>query len=291
MGKICAVIAVALFQLFIFTSAHGAAPPEQTPELLEQGETSFNKQCAACHGAEGRGDGPAADFLFPKPRNFTTGLFKIRTTPSGYPPIGQDIFKTITNGMPGSAMPNFSFLSERERWGLVAYIEKLAEIEDEEPERIIQAPHEPTASAQTSELGKKLYKKMKCWKCHGFEGKGDGPAAFQQIDEEGYPVPPNDFTLGIYKGGGEPSDVYLRFTTGLDGSPMPSYEDLLNEAERWALVHHVKSLAGSKVTVQPKPETILAMKVSGPLPEDALNSLWHRIPKTTIPLMRLWQRG
>ncbi len=290
MGRICGGIAFVLCSLFVGASAQGAAPPKLTPELLKQGEALYDKQCAVCHGAKGRGDGRAADFLFPKPRNFTNGLFKIRSTPGGSPPTDQDIFRTINNGIPGSAMPNFSYLSEGERWGLVAFIKKLAEIEEEDLERVIQVPPEPPTTAQTLVKGKELYKKMKCWECHGFEGRGDGPSAKQLFDDWGFPILPNDFTRGIYKGGGKPSDVYLRLTTGMDGTPMPTYEDLLEETERWALVHYVKSLAGPKVAVQPTTGTVVAKRVSGAVPRDALDPLWRRVPETTIPFMHLWQR-
>lgn len=287
--KICVLgIGIVLVLFFGWTVAHGAAPPEVTPELLKQGEALFKKQCAICHGTEGEGDGPAADFLFPKPRNFTTGSFKVRSTPSGSPPTDQDLLRTITNGMPGSAMPGFAYLSETDQRALVDFIKKLANIKVK-PERVIPVSPEPSLTAKTLEKGKKLYKEMKCWECHGFEGRGDGPKAMDQVDDWGFPAPPNNFTKGIYKGGGKLSDIYLRFTTGLDGSPMPSFEDSLTEEERWALVHYVKSLAGPKVAVQPTTGTLVAKKFSGPLPKDALDPLWDKVPGTTIPLMHLLQ--
>lgn len=270
--------------------AQDVASPTVTPELLKQGKTLFEKQCAVCHGKAGGGDGPAADFLFPKPRNFTTGTFKVRSTPSGSPPTDQDLFRTIINGMPGSAMPGFTFLSETERWGLVAFVKGLAKIA-EKPERVIPVPPEPPRTAQLVGQGKELYAKMKCWECHGHEGRADGPSAAQLVDDWKFPIPPNAFHRGIYKGGGRPSDIYLRFTTGMDGTPMPSFEDSLSEADRWALVHYVKSLAGSKVAVQSTTGTVLAKKVSGSLPKDASDPQWSKVPGTTIPLIRLWQRG
>ncbi len=188
--------------------------------------------------------------------------------------------------MPGSAMPSFAHLSETDRRALVAFIKKLANIE-EKPERVISIPSEPSVTSKMLAQGKELYIKMKCWQCHGFEGTGDGPSANQLVDDEGFPIPPNDFTRGIFKGGGRSSDIYLRFTAGMDGTPMPSYEDTLNDAQRWALAHYVKSLVGSKVVVQPSTGTIVARKVPGPLPKDALDPLWNKVPATTIPLIHL----
>jgi mono/diheme cytochrome c family protein len=281
MRKIFIIIGIALFLFFIgfeVVESQAAAP----------GEALYKKQCAVCHGAKGKGDGPAADFLFPKPRDFSMGSFKVRSTPSGSPPTDQDIFRTISNGMPGSAMPSFGHLSKKDRGALVAIIKKLAGIE-EKPERVISIPSQPSVTPKLLAQGQKLYKENKCWECHGLEGRGDGPKASRQVDDWGYPAPPNNFTRGNFKGGGRPSDIYMRFTTGLDGTPMASFEDSLNEAERWALVYYVKSLAGTKVAVQPTTSTLVAKKLSGPLPKGALDPVWNNIPKTTIPLMRLWQ--
>lgn len=282
-----AAIAVALLSVVAWAQE---APSKGGAEAVKLGETLFKKQCRVCHGAEGKGDGPAADFLFPKPRNFSTGAFKVRSTPSGSPPADQDLFRTITQGMPGSAMPSFSFLSEKERWGLVAFLRKLAKLE-EKPERLVQVASEPPITTQSVAQGKNLYMKMKCWECHGHEGRADGPKVTELVDDWGFPVPPSDFTRGIFKGGGRASDIYLRFTTGMDGTPMPSFEDSLGEAERWALVHYVKSLAGPRVAVQPTTGTIVARRMPGPLPVNALAPHWQRVETVTIPLMRLWQGG
>lgn len=284
-GKILNLgIGIALFPVSLWALV-GPALAAETKE-----ETLYRKHCRVCHGPEGKGDGPAADFLFPKPRNFTTGSFKVRSTPSGSPPTDQDLLNTITNGMPGSAMPGFAHLSEGDRRSLVAFVKGQANIQ-EKPETVISVAPAPPVTPKTLAEGKELYRKMKCWECHGFEGRGDGPKASELADDWGFPDPPNDFTRGIYKGGGRPADIYLRFITGLDGSPMPSFEDSMSEEERWALVGYVKSLAGPKVAVQPTTGTVAARKVSGALPKDALDPRWNKVRETKIPLMRLWQRG
>ncbi len=130
---------------------------------------------------------------------------------------------------------------------------------------------------------------MKCGECHGETGKGDGEKADTLKDDLGQPAPPNAFTRGVYKGGGDPSDIYLRFTTGMDGSPMPSYEDSLTNEERWALVFYTLSLAGPTVAQQPTSGKIVAERVSGEIPIDPENTLWKRTTAFTIPLMLLWQ--
>lgn len=286
------VVIVAVAVVYFYMGAEDTNGARQPQKGAKKGEQLYSKWCTLCHGAEGKGDGEAAYLLFPKPRDFTIGSFKVRSTPSGEPPTDEDIFKTITNGLPGSAMPSFVHLSESERMDLVQYIKKLADV-TEPPERVITVPPEPPGTLTSRHLGRQLYQKLKCWECHGQEGLGDGPSSLTTRDDRGYPAPPNDFTRGIYKGGSENSDIYLRFVTGMDGSPMPSYEDSINEEGRWQLVHYVRSLAGNKVTRQPSTGTINAVKISRKesVPTVPFDSRWKNVEPTTIPLMLLWQRG
>ena len=90
----------------------------------------------------------------------------------------------------------------------------------------------------------KIYKDMKCWECHGNEGKGDGTKANDLKDDWGDKILPFNFTTGTLKRGSSPENVYLTFTTGLDGTGMPSYEDSLNEEDRWHLVSYTLKLMG-----------------------------------------------
>ena len=99
--------------------------PEMTKALLERGETLYQKQCSACHGEKGSGDGKAAYLLYPKPRDFSGVRFKLISTDNAVP-SNEDLFRTITRGMPGSAMPPWGHLTEDDRWGLVYYVKKLA---------------------------------------------------------------------------------------------------------------------------------------------------------------------
>ncbi|OGL51101.1 MAG: hypothetical protein A3H37_08725 [Candidatus Schekmanbacteria bacterium RIFCSPLOWO2_02_FULL_38_14] len=283
-----AVVGLTVFIAALSWTAQ-AAQPKQTPEIVSKGEDTFKRECVVCHGEKGEGDGTAAYLLFPKPRNLVKGIFKIRSTSTGEPPTDENIFKTLTNGLPGSAMPSFKALTENERWGLVYYIKKIANI-TEAPESIIKVSKEPAPSKDLVAKGKEVYAKLKCFECHGEQGKGDGPSSLTTKDELGYPAPPNDFTRGIYKGGGNNSDIYLRFISGLDGTPMPSYEDSANEEERWALVQYVRSLAGSKVAVQPGGGSVTAKKVAGKISIDPFDKVWKNVRAEKVPFMLLWQR-
>ncbi len=262
-------------------------PPKPTPELLTKGKELFKKECSVCHGAEGKGDGPAAYLLFPAPRDFTRGVFKLRSTPSGEPPLASDILRTITEGVPGSAMPGFPQLSEQDRWALVYHLKKVGNLG--EPEKAVTVKGVPPATPKRIARGKALYKDLKCWECHGEKGVGDGPSALTTKDDWGFPNPPNNFPQGVFKGGARPNDIYLRFTTGMDGSAMPSYEDSVGPDDRWSLVHYVKSLSGRRVVRQPGAGTIQAVRVKK-LPAGPEDPGWAKVKPSSVPLMVLWQR-
>jgi mono/diheme cytochrome c family protein len=85
---------------------------------------------------------------------------------------------------------------------------------------------------------------MKCWECHGNEGKGDGSKADELKDDWGDKILPFDFTTGALKRGSSPENVYITFSTGLDGTGMPSYADSLKEDDRWHLVSYTLKLMG-----------------------------------------------
>ena len=101
-------------------------PPPSTPKLLALGKQIYVQQCAACHGIGGRGDGEAAYLLYPKPRDFVAARYRLVSTWERVP-TDQDLFDTISRGMPGSAMPSWEHLAAEQRWALVYYIKSLAE--------------------------------------------------------------------------------------------------------------------------------------------------------------------
>jgi len=72
--------------------------------------------------------------------------------------------------------------------------------------------------------GRLVYLVLKCWDCHGMEGRGNGPSAGTLQDDWERSIKPYDFTRGDYKAGGQPEDIYRTLRTGLSGTPMPAYE-------------------------------------------------------------------
>jgi cytochrome c oxidase cbb3-type subunit 2 len=220
-----------------------AAPRPLTELDLKAGRAIYQRECSACHGERGDGNGAGAAFVDPKPRNFTRKMFKLRTTNSGIAPATADILHTIENGIPGSAMPSFRFLSEQERRQVAAVVLDFADLLDGDEPSTIKDPGAPPAMTHESiAKGKSVYEAQGCAACHGTSGKGDGPSAATLADDDGNPIKVRDFTTGVYRGGGERKDLYYRFTTGLDGTPMPAFSDSISDAERWALVDYIKSL-------------------------------------------------
>lgn len=200
-------------------------PPPPGSLLALEGRDTYRAACAACHGLQGDGRGPAARSLTPRPRDFTAGVFKLRSTPSGALPTDLDLFRTISQGIPGTWMPAWEeLLNERERWALVEYVKTLAtefqsEFGEDPP---LPLPSGPPVGASVRE-GRFVYLALKCWDCHGMSGRGDGPSEGTLTDDFGRAIRPYDFTHGDYKNGESPADLYRTLRTGLSGTPMPAY--------------------------------------------------------------------
>ena len=232
------------------------APVPPNPTLLKHGEWVYRGLCIGCHGVDGDGNGAVwelADVYSPehklprKPRDFTEAVFKLRSTPSGSFPTDVDLFKSISRGLVADHdMPAFKFLPERDRWAVIAYIKTLSprwEEEAEWQEDPITIAEPPLPDEAMLVAGKGVYERMQCAECHGPLGKGDGPSAPGLEDDSGLPIVPRDFTdAAQFVGDSNPKGVYQTFTTGLDGTPMPSFADFLDEPQRWQLVWYVTSL-------------------------------------------------
>lgn len=256
-----------------------------TSEDIEAGKKIYEKKCQYCHGITGKGDGPASDFLNPKPRDFTSGLYKIRSTPHGELPTDEDIFNIITNGMFGTSMPAWTKLSEKERLQLVYYIKTFSDrFKKEKPGRQISFGKEPSFTSQSIKKGEDLYKRMKCFLCHGDEGKGDGVITTTLWNEWRIPFYARNFTKAwTFKGGNSTKDIYRTISTGMNGAPMGAYLDYLNEEERWDLAYYVKNI--SKEEISPDKVVLKSKLAKGSiLPEDLNDPFWDSADSITISL-------
>ena len=192
------------------------------------GKQVYEESCAHCHGIEGRGDGSAAENLLPRPRDFTRGLYKIRSTESGQLPTDKDLFDIITIGMPGTSMPGWeTSLKTNEREEVVKYIKTFYSgfQENENPPREISLADKIPYSQESVEIGKGLYVELGCVECHGNLGRGDGTSAPTLVDAWDFKTWPANLTENWnFRGGSEPEDIFKRFIGGIAGSPMPAFQ-------------------------------------------------------------------
>jgi mono/diheme cytochrome c family protein len=251
----CVKIAVLLLVLGASALGH-AAKPEDNPATRAQGQVIFDRTCLWCHGVTGVGDGPSGWFLgrysAPRPRNFTTGSFKFRSTPSGDLPTDQDLFRTVTRGIPGY-MPSFASLTETERWQVIAYVKSFSPaFRVETPVSLPLMSQPTTLGPESLERGRALYERFECHTCHGAEGRGDGPVAQagDLRDASGLLIQAADLTRpSSFKNGTALVDLVRTLMTGLDGTPMPSYAARLTgtEQEAWDLANYIRSLSAESL--------------------------------------------
>ncbi|MGH7834293.1 MAG: c-type cytochrome [Candidatus Binatia bacterium] len=213
-------------------------------ERPPQGKAVFEAHCALCHGAVGDGQGPEAARFFTRPADLRRGIFKFRSTPSGSLPTDQDLDRAIRRGLPGSGMIAQDHLSDAEILAVIAYIKSFSpRWANEKPGTAITIV-QPAGLDSLATEGKELFKKAGCPECHGEQGRGDGPSA-KTLTSGGRPARPADLTRPL-KNGNRPENIYTVLAAGLDGTPMPSYRDALDEKEIWALAAYVARLADPK---------------------------------------------
>lgn len=226
----------------------GALPPVRaagTEEQLEAGKKTYEKYCSQCHGEAGDGRGYAAVHVLPRPRDFTSGKFKIRSTPSGQLPTDSDLRRVIRQGMPYSSMPAWPNFSDAEVEGLIQYVKSFSpDFSDESlAPQPIDLPPAPPWSEERAARGKDLFVSLGCVRCHGDSGRGEGPSAPTLKDDLGHPLRAADLTQRwTFRGGPRREDIFRTFSTGLNGTPMPSYFDSVDVEGRWALTDYVYSL-------------------------------------------------
>jgi mono/diheme cytochrome c family protein len=224
-----------------------AAQDVGTDAQRESGKRLYNTYCAQCHGDKGDGEGYAAPHVLPKPRNFTTGKFKVRTTPTGALPTHQDLVNIIRRGMPYTSMPAWLNFSDQEVSDLVYYIKSFSpEFSNaDNAAKPVSLPSAPRSTDGSIELGKKLYAETGCIRCHGNLGRGDGPSAPTLKDDLGFPIRAADLSQSwTFRGGSSREDIFRTMSTGFNGTPMPGFVDALTEEQRWAITDYIASLSG-----------------------------------------------
>ena len=292
-------------------AAESAAVVQSVDPVLARGKTLFKEQCVICHGENGDGAGKFAYLMNPRPRDFRQGNFKIATTENQIP-TDADLIRTLTRGMPGSAMPPWGHLPKSDLQALVRFVRQThidatkanlqqavaagrmtaaqadeALAERTQPGRPLVVPPEPEFSDLRWFRGRRVYLEA-CAVCHGVDGNPVPEAV--KFDSEGYPVPPRSFVNGIFKGGSEGYQLYARILKGLRGTPMPAYEGAYTDDELWDLIHYTQSLArvGAQERAQLRQGTFVAPRVQGELPGDPLDAAWEQARPLYVAMTPLW---
>lgn len=198
----------------------------QRASLVQRGQIVYDRHCVGCHGEYGDGNGAAAARLITKPRDFTSGIYKFRSTDSSSLPLEADLYRTITRGLARVSMPAFPYMAESDKLAVIEYIKTFYPRWESRKDRrqvvdVPQAPQDLTSPERVAR-GRAIYLATQCHKCHGVDGRGTGATQTDYTDAWGFQQKAFDFTRGGLKGGDQPEDVYRTFHTGLR-SIMPSF--------------------------------------------------------------------
>ncbi len=264
-------------------------PPKPSEEDLKAGEKIYFRKCVWCHGEKGDGAGFSSNRLFPRPRNFNPGTFKIRQTASGELPIEQDLLDTVKNGLPGSAMPPWDgILTETEQKQVERFVRTKLVIDrkfddPDETFTVIDYGKQVSSSKESIEKGREVFmKKGKCVECHGVDARGDGNLT--QKDEFGDPIRPANLhkcwnLRGNRRDPYNPRNIFREVSTGLNGTPMPSFVDVLTPEDRWNVANFVISLCPKQpidpLTNKPAIKFVIGSRfVEGEIPADINDPKW-----------------
>jgi len=208
------------------------------------GKVEYVRYCVGCHGDHGDGQGENTPWIEPKPRDFTLAVFKCRSTPSGTLPTDQDLMNTIRRGIVHSNMPEWRPLPDQMIADILSYIKTFSpRWKTEQAGTSVEVPPETPVTTESILAGRAMFQKFECWKCHGPEGRGNGPSASGMTDSKDQPIQPLDFTTSDrFKCGTTNADLYRIFMTGLDGTPMASFSDNIKGDAGWDLVHYLRTL-------------------------------------------------
>lgn len=250
-------------------------------QLLTYGKESYQQLCMGCHGAKGDGNGEAARFLDPKPRNFKLANFKFSSTRSGQLPTDEDLKRTIKFGLKGSAMPSFELLPEQKVDALIAYIKTFSpKWHDRGPGTPIPFVDDPYRTlddkSEAIARGEKIYHGYStCWTCHPAYVSNDkinqyrselGLSTYEafrpnlhqsvgKVNVEGWVTYPPNFHVDFVRSGAHIEDLYRSIAAGITGTAMPTWVDsmqldsdeagqppLVQQQDLWALAYYVQSL-------------------------------------------------
>jgi DMSO reductase family type II enzyme heme b subunit len=307
-----------LIVVWTWLSASALAQTGATPLApeAEAGKQLYMARCQHCHGENGDGKGASAAVVYPKPRDFTSGIYKFRThheTADGNKMAGdEDIFRSINDGLHATSMPGWGGFYNKQQIGqLVAYIKTFASVfQEDKPGAALDFSGEIPSSPASIAKGKEHFEKtFECYTCHGIAGRGNGQQALDGLkDDWGERIWPANLTKPwTYRGGASRRDIFRNIALGITGTPMPAFADpdpmaaarvetdpqrkkdsetLAREVREniWHTVNYVQSLWTYPVEPEAK-STLTATLVDEPLPTSPDAPVWKKAPINYYPLV------
>jgi mono/diheme cytochrome c family protein len=254
-----------------------------------RGKELYDKWCAECHGETGAGDGSAATRMLPRPRDFTLAVFQIRTTASGELATDEDLRRVIDEGMPGTAMPGWrDRLNAADRDAVIGYLKTFSTFWEGATPQPIDMGRAPRSSPEGIAEGRAVFEQVECFKCHGDAGRGEGQSAPTLTDDAGQPIRAADLSESWnFNGGSTVEQIYTRLRTGLDGTPMPSFSDVIDanvitDEQLWRVAQYVRSLSPRE---PPRPNDVIRATAVTALPAAPDDTAWSGVERYYVPLV------
>jgi len=263
------------------------AAARKRQKVIDEGMRLYHRFCLHCHGRNGRGDGLASRYLFPAPRDLSRGIFKSHSARSNSRPLDEDLSRTIRRGVPGTVMPAWGkVLGEEDIQSLVSYIKTFSERSERLiPDYQIKVDLEPPFDPISISLGKKLYRQLRCSRCHGDEGEHTGPLEKHLKDSWGNTSFVFDLRRPeLYKIGASNDDMFRMLMAGVDGTRMNPY-NYLSTDELWHLIHYLQSKFSKQAPLSSEADDILvSVPIGGPAGLSLEESVWDQAPALSVQL-------
>lgn len=209
-----ALAAMAILTAAVLLPAYAVAA-----QTNSAGKALYDKNCAFCHGVDGRADTPVGRILNPRPRRFADPVEMARIT-------DDQMIKSIKEGIPGTAMaPWGKRLSEPQIGDLIDYIHTLE----------VKTGPQKSSEQISLEVGRRIYDK-ECSFCHGLEGKADTDAA------KVLKPPPRKFADPIEMARVDDGRLYAAIKLGISGSAMAGWGDRLSPVEIIDVMRYIRTL-------------------------------------------------
>ena len=277
--------------------------PEFDAAQLQRGLLVYRKRCVQCHGVSGDGNGPVAASLYPRPRDYRKGIFKFASTPYGAKPLRADLIRTVSRGISGTSMPAFHLLPTSDLEAVVDYVLALTHRGELESQLVLEVSSadayeddvltetidtikgrweqaaqqvyyplttEPVFTSENIVAGKAAFLSKGCAQCHGADGRGQTSENLKgdRKDAWGYPTRAADLTSGMLRGGARPIDVYRRIYAGINGTPMPAFNNVLKDEPDtiWNLVAYVLYVSGRRRAGEVLPSGDIAPSITSVAP-------------------------